>query len=228
MKIRSVGMPFRAEHYRLRKVLEVGEEIRASDFISLDAHGPGGLRDEHADSLGSGGVSGRMVLVLTDRKVHVVAPGGMISARLDRLIGVGRRGRNGKGRNAIPAQVQLIFPGNAYWNLTYDPRAAAQETGDLITESFFGRVIADTIEEFAQAKRTAPLSLGSRQRSSEVGSGLTYGLGDTVEICEGPLRDYAGQIKEISDEGNRIRVDVNVMGGGVQTFDFDITKVRKQ
>jgi len=94
-----------------------------------------------------------MVLIVTDRRVHVVAPGGTISAPLEKLIGVGRKKRIGTGRHAFPAQVQLIFPGNAYWNLNYDPRAAAQKTRDLITKWFFGRVIADTTDEFPQPEQ---------------------------------------------------------------------------
>jgi len=220
-------VPFRAERRALRKVLDPDEEVLASDFAALETYDPGGVFFGAIHGLGAGGVRGRMVFIVTDRAVYVRSPAGIVAAPLDRVIGVGRKRRKLNGLQ--PAEVQVNFPAGAYWTLQYDPRAREQPTADVLTEWFFGRVIADTIEEFEnrESSQGHEVALGDAARSIEVSPGIDYEVGELVEIANGPYRDFSGRIREISDDGTTFRVGLSVYEGAMQIVDFHINDVAK-
>ncbi|MGW8113893.1 transcription termination/antitermination protein NusG [Caproicibacterium sp. NSD3] len=51
-------------------------------------------------------------------------------------------------------------------------------------------------------------SMGIEKRSVEV----SYQVGDTVKIIDGPFDGFAGRVEEIDTEKNRLRVTINMFG----------------
>lgn len=45
---------------------------------------------------------------------------------------------------------------------------------------------------------------------------LSYAVGDTVRVCDGPLSDFVGVVDEIEAEQNRVRVIVSMFGRETQ------------
>jgi hypothetical protein len=124
--------------------------------------------------------------------------------------------------------VQLIFAGDGYWNINYDPRAGEQKTGDALTKWFFGWVIPDTIEDVS-VKEAAPerQPFGSVTQTREVRSGVFYEVGEHVQIVAGPFRDFSGSILEVSDDGSRVVVEVQVTERLRQQNEFDVAQLGK-
>lgn len=233
-------MAFRTERHRLRGVLEPGEEILGSDFVTVSVFDPHGTA-EPAIAMLPGGVKGGMILIVSDRDLYVVFRGGLISAPLDRIATVGRKRR--PDSRITPAQVQVGFPDGSFWNLTYDIRSRTQVTGDIITECFFGRVIDDTIENGVTPPAERETYDASRQ-SVDVDPFTTFTVGDWVEVVEDaqrsiggahPFRGYQGDIEAISDSGLKVQVSLAMasvlypdrrIGKGTRTVELLVSIVR--
>jgi hypothetical protein len=125
-------MPFRSERKRLKDTLEPGEEILASDPLCTI--------DERPELT----VVSHPVLVVTDRCIYLILSGKQQQVTrldFDALVAVHRRD------DPIPGStLRLRMNDGQVLTLTYEPRARRQDTADLITERFFGRVVKDTAE----------------------------------------------------------------------------------
>jgi len=126
-------MGFRAERRRLRDVLREGEEILASDPLCTI--------DERPELT----VVSHPVLVVTTMSAYVILSGKqpeVLGIDFDTLVDVKRKD------DPVPGStLRLILDGGDVLSLTYEPRSHRQDTADLITQRFFGRVVKDTADE---------------------------------------------------------------------------------
>jgi hypothetical protein len=124
---------FRSERRRLRDTLQPGEEILASDALCTI--------DERPELT----VLAHPVLVVTDRSIYLTLSGkeqAITAIDFDALVDVQRTD------DPVPGStLRLTGHDGQVLTLTYEPRSRRQDTADLITERFFGRVVRDTAEE---------------------------------------------------------------------------------
>jgi hypothetical protein len=121
---------FRAERKHLKDTLQPGEEILASDPVAMISERPELTVVAHP------------VLVVTDRSAYVLLSGKppeVIGIELDALADVQRKD------DPIPgSRLRLTTKDGVVLTLTYEPRSRQHDTGDRITERFFGQVVKDT------------------------------------------------------------------------------------
>jgi hypothetical protein len=124
-------MAFGAERRRLKGIIGQDETILASDLL-------GGIKEwPH--------LSRPPVLVVTDKSIYVLLSGaekGVYAVPFNELAGVGRRS------GLFGGEIQLILreDNGQITTITckFHPRDRHEQTGDQITEHYFGRVIKDT------------------------------------------------------------------------------------
>jgi hypothetical protein len=126
-------MSFRAQRKQLSDSLRSGEEILAVDPLCTIEERPELTVLAHP------------VLVVTTLSVYLILSGRppeVTRIDFDSLAGVERTDDTKRG-----STLRLIMDGDDIMTFTYEPRSRQQDTADLITERFFGRVVKDTTDE---------------------------------------------------------------------------------
>jgi hypothetical protein len=115
-------MAFRSEKWRLRKILEPGEEVLGSDFVAL--------REV---------LRGHPVLVVTDRSAYLVLPSETFRLKYSNIAAVARS--DGSESSLSAPWLELRAHNGEWLRMTFDPRNRQQVTADIITNAFFGQVV---------------------------------------------------------------------------------------
>jgi hypothetical protein len=113
---------FRSENWRLRKILEPGEEVLGSDFVAL--------REV---------LSGDPVLIVTDRSAYLVLPSETIRLRYSYIAAVARS--DGSESSLSAPWLELKARNGKWLRMTFDPRNRQQVTADIITNAVCGQVV---------------------------------------------------------------------------------------
>jgi hypothetical protein len=146
---------FRTERKRLDGILAAGEEILASDPLSMIGERPELTVPAHP------------VLVVTTAAAYLLLHGPAAEVRrldLDTLVAVARTDEPKLG-----STLQLTLAGGEVCTYVYEPRQKILATADRITERFFGRIVTDTGAD-TEAEAGADTEAGADAAASEAGA----------------------------------------------------------
>jgi hypothetical protein len=129
----------RATKLRLRKVLQPGEKILATDLVAVEMTAAEGTEPPKVPD----GVGGKMSLAVTAQTIFL-ARQNVIGFKLAQIISAERSHRVSQDR---PPQLTIRLRDGRLFGLTYDRDSVQQITSDLIMQAFSGSGQQDWINE---------------------------------------------------------------------------------
>jgi hypothetical protein len=120
----------RVTKLRLRKVLEPGEKVLATDLVWVRVAAADGTQPPKVPD----GIGGKMSLAVTAQTMFL-AQKNVIGFKLTQIVSAERAQRESRD---VPAQLSIGLRDGTLFGLTYDKGSAEQITADLIMQAFSG------------------------------------------------------------------------------------------